>query len=349
MKIRTSYFLVFLTFIIPISINAQSGQHNKSSEQSKKESSNQSELIDNLQEKKSGSTITNTLESTTTPIEEEIQNEQPFYEQTQNNTNVDESSGTLNYSYPIFLPPGRNDLTPQLSLSYRSDRKQPETLIGYGWELSIPYIQRHNTHGVDQMYDRRDFFSSMHGEVVYIDSTNSGEENYLPRILPNDFSEYVYNNQIWKYRTKEGITYQFGTSSTSKMDDPNNNSRIYRWYLSSISDTYGNSVNYSYEKQNGSVVLKNIEWVEGLYQLKFNYFKDSSYTSYASDYPIRYENRLELLKLTVDSQVTSTYIFEYNYSALGRQPLLTNIKHKTINVDTLIEFILKLVLSPFKG
>ena len=42
---------------------------------------------------------------------------------------------------PLDIPPGRNGLQPDVTLDYNSQRTQ-DSIVGYGWQLSIPYIQR---------------------------------------------------------------------------------------------------------------------------------------------------------------------------------------------------------------
>ena len=79
---------------------------------------------------------------------------------------VDASSGAFTLSAPLDLPPGRNNLQPALSLDYNSQRTQ-DSIVGYGWNLSIPYIQRLNKTGSQDLYNVNAVFtSSIDGELV---------------------------------------------------------------------------------------------------------------------------------------------------------------------------------------
>src|SRR5688572_17355957 len=52
-------------------------------------------------------------------------------------------SGSAVYSYPINVPKGTNDLTPEVSLSYNSQgAKEFSMYTGAGWQLSHDFIER---------------------------------------------------------------------------------------------------------------------------------------------------------------------------------------------------------------
>ena len=53
---------------------------------------------------------------------------------------VDGPTGAFTQRVPISIPPGRNGLQPDVALDYNSQRTE-DSIVGYGWSLSIPYIQ----------------------------------------------------------------------------------------------------------------------------------------------------------------------------------------------------------------
>ncbi|MDQ5955251.1 MAG: hypothetical protein QG621_254, partial [Patescibacteria group bacterium] len=63
---------------------------------------------------------------------------------TQNPSGPNYMSGAVTYSVPIAIPPGRNGMQPNIQLTYNSQRTDQSSVVGYGWELSMPYIQRLN-------------------------------------------------------------------------------------------------------------------------------------------------------------------------------------------------------------
>jgi hypothetical protein len=92
---------------------------------------------------------------------------------------VDESSGMLKYEIPLTIPPGRNGLQPDLRLIYESKQPNEGSLVGYGWSLSLPYIQRMNKRGLNNAFDDNYFFTYPHGELA---TTTASSTLYMPKI-----------------------------------------------------------------------------------------------------------------------------------------------------------------------
>ena len=44
---------------------------------------------------------------------------------------VDEKSGALIFDYPIEVPPGRNEFTPEVHLTYNSQNRDTDSVIGH--------------------------------------------------------------------------------------------------------------------------------------------------------------------------------------------------------------------------
>src|SRR3989344_2164362 len=85
---------------------------------------------------------------------------------------VDTTSGALAERIKINVPPGRNGLTPDLDLVYNSQQLQ-DGPAGYGWTVSIPYIERMNKAGTEKLYSREDFYSSLDGEPTTSTTTSA--------------------------------------------------------------------------------------------------------------------------------------------------------------------------------
>ena len=60
---------------------------------------------------------------------------------------VDGATGALTQKIQLDIPPGRNGMQPDLSLIYNSRDTEQDSIVGYGWSLSIPYIERLNKTG----------------------------------------------------------------------------------------------------------------------------------------------------------------------------------------------------------
>src|ERR1051325_1883857 len=160
----------------------------------------------------------------------------------------DLSTGALVYSYPITVPPGRNGLQPSLSLQYNSQGKTQDGAFGYGWSASIPYIQRVNKTGIEQLYTANYFSSSLSGDLVSVSGTT-----YAPRIENGDFLKYTFTGNAWIVTDKKGMVYTFGSQAATRQDNPANAAQVYKWMLDKIQDTNGNFISYTYFKDSGQI------------------------------------------------------------------------------------------------
>jgi hypothetical protein len=73
---------------------------------------------------------------------------QVFASQTPQPKEINQNTGGYSYSYPFSVPPGRNNVQPDVKLTYQTDDTDLHSLFGEGWSISIPYIQRENKNGV---------------------------------------------------------------------------------------------------------------------------------------------------------------------------------------------------------
>src|SRR5260370_1938364 len=79
---------------------------------------------------------------------------------------VDGPTGAFTQRVPLDIPPGRNGLQPDVSLQYNSQNTS-DGIIGYGWPLSVPYIERLNKTGSQDLYGNTPYFtSSAEGELA---------------------------------------------------------------------------------------------------------------------------------------------------------------------------------------
>src|SRR5258707_5925157 len=72
---------------------------------------------------------------------------------------IDGPSGAFTQRVPLDIPPGRNGLQPDVSLQYNSQNTS-DGIVGYGWSLSVPYIQRLNKTGSPELYGTTSYFTS---------------------------------------------------------------------------------------------------------------------------------------------------------------------------------------------
>src|SRR5699024_1934146 len=204
------------------------------------------------------------------------------------------SRGIASTSFPIKLPAGRNGMQPQLSIDYNSEAGNG--WLGKGWDLSFLSISVDNRWGVAE------YHSSQETEVYTLDGqelvlkngseyTNAHRKEGMGRTTNRIFylrKEGGYleitrhgsnpSNYWWSVTDTEGYTRYYGGVSaldrSSVLSQSLSSGPIGQWALVRMEDPYGNSIDYSYTKNN--VTLK-----PGVSAQEF-YLDQISYTRHAN-------------------------------------------------------------------
>lgn len=131
---------------------------------------------------------------------------------------VDGTSGALTETIPLDIPPGRNGLQPTLSLNYNSQDTDQDSLVGYEWSLSIPYIEVMNKTGSENMYSNTQYFtSSVDGELA----TTTSDYTFRPRVDDDgsfDLYSFATSTDTWTVYDKHGTEYLYGASDQSRLE-----------------------------------------------------------------------------------------------------------------------------------
>jgi len=136
-------------------------------------------------------------------------------------------TGTMNYSVPIEVPPGRKGMDPGLSFDYRSNNGNG--WVGVGWELELGAIERSAQFGV--LYTGDNYVFRIGGSSI--DLVNVGSNEYRAKIEGGDFTRVRKLNAVdgrpyWEATDKTGTRYLFGQTTASRQDDPANSNLIFR-------------------------------------------------------------------------------------------------------------------------
>ncbi len=238
---------------------------------------------------------------------------------------ADPATGALVYSYPFTLPPGRSGLQPDLKLQYNSQQLDDQNVVGYGWSLSVPYIERLNKHGSDKIYTSTDFSSSLSGELVNV----SGNQ-YAAKVESGDFLSYTYDGASWQVKDKRGTLYLFGQSTLSRQNDTTG-TQTYRWLLSQVVDTNNNSVTYEYLKDSGQMYPSKVSYTGqgadlGIFSVNLTYeTRPDAATSYRSGFQVITAKRLSLVEAKVSGTLVHRWSLNYTSGANGQRSLLNSI------------------------
>jgi RHS repeat-associated protein len=189
-------------------------------------------------------------------------------------------TGTGNFTVPLDLPVGRNDLQPELNLSYSTGNGNGP--FGLGWNLSVPGIHRKTSDGVPVYQDKKDtFILSGSEDLVAVDKSDR-KTIYRPRaegIFARIIHHHDTENNFWEVQSKDGIVSFYGTPGTAGSDlavvaDPVNRDHIFSWKLTKTADLFGNCIEYAYERDSMQ---------EGQHNWDQLYLRQISYVDYTNE------------------------------------------------------------------
>ncbi|MFA5167827.1 MAG: toxin TcdB middle/N-terminal domain-containing protein [Candidatus Omnitrophota bacterium] len=241
-------------------------------------------------------------------------------------------TGRAQTSVPIFVPPGRKNIQPNLSLNYSSS--SGNGWVGVGWSLAMGSIQRDVKKGVPH-YDSTDTyvfsFQGVSSELVAID-TNQYRAKDETLFLKFDYDPA---NNKWTVTDKSGTQHIFGDSSTSRQT---NTHGTFQWHLSKVKDTKGNTMTVYYTTDNGNLYLSRVEYNGNETQSFAPTHKvgftledrsDNSF-SYISGAKVSINKRLSIIQVKVkDSQGTyqlaRKYTLAYTTSPSNGRSILASV------------------------
>ncbi len=202
------------------------------------------------------------------------------------------NNGTVNLSYPIDIPAGRQGMQPNLAVSYSSDGGNG--WLGLGWNLTISMITvetrwgvphydlekesegyllngeqliSKNGEGYNPLPHRAEWIDRMQGDIEFCQRV----EGSFQKIVRHGTSP---RNYWWEVTDKNGVRYFYGKKLGTNALDPNavltdHLGNIAKWGLTEVRDLYDNFVYYTY-----NVSTANEErWI---------YPKEITYTGYGT-------------------------------------------------------------------
>ncbi len=255
---------------------------------------------------------------------------------------ADAQSGTGHFTVPIALPPGRNGLTPNLSLSYSTGNGNGP--FGLGWALCLPGVSRKTSRGVPSYIDGDTFLLSGSEDLIPLSGTDTSRVRYRPR-TEGEFARIEHVREgatdFWEVRSTHGGLTRYSEVTARP------GGGIFAWYVTRTVDALGNQIRYSYRRDQGrqdghtwdQPLLERVEYadygdraapsflvgVEFLYEPRPDAFSD-----YRAGFEIRTSLRCKLIRVytrTSDGAVHSVreYRLGYRTAAFNGVSLLTRI------------------------
>jgi YD repeat-containing protein len=237
--------------------------------------------------------------------------------------------GAAKYSYNIEVPKGTNDLQPELQITYNSHNKnQQPDVMGNGWSITSNYIQRDTEYTQPDEDDTFDlYFNGQKYDLVYVaneDRYHTDPESYM----------YIEKDGPWFVKTKDGTTYELGGTTDSTVN-ANHEYFIWRWYLSSVTDTHSNYINYTYQENpfpddTGTVYLDSITYnTDQSREINFIYENSNRpdmrmvFTDWNE---LTFSRRLQEIEINVDNQLVRKYSLDYETSTPQSQSFIDDIE-----------------------
>ena len=250
------------------------------------------------------------------------------------NVDIDTNTGALVYSYPIVVPPGRNGLQPDLRLTYNNQNSDNFNHFGVGWSLNIPSIQRDGKRGVNNLYSRNDFTSSLSGELRPIElDADDTHGLYGSRIEGGGFFKYEYlaADNSWKVTDKQGVIYTFGSANASRQYNPSDSSQIYKWALVEIRDTNDNYVKYEYYQDANDIYPYKIKYTghdttDGIFEVEFlREARSDDMENYTTGFKVDTDYRISEIQAKVNGIWVRKYELDYITGDNGQRSMLDDI------------------------
>ncbi|MBU0506525.1 hypothetical protein KJ708_11085 [bacterium] len=254
---------------------------------------------------------------------------------------TDEFTGAATFNISIPVPPARGGVEPQLSLNYNSFNKNPNSWVGYGWELNVGMIERTSTNGHTDYYDGANFQVNLNGQKETLTLVNanidasslygltvlagSDVDEYRAKI-ENAFNIYLHfrntsdplltTDQGWVIIDKGGTRYYLGSTNQSRVQKSSH--WIKQWLLDEVIDANGNTLQVTYddEKYLETITYQDIEiefYVSDLVNpgSYYPYYREPFYNA---DEQEHINKRLNTINIKENGTTIQHFSFDYTYA-----------------------------------
>ncbi len=181
------------------------------------------------------------------------------------NASVGNNSGQYEHSIPLGLPMGHPGASPSLALRYNSGAGNG--VVGMGWAVSWPTVERMTSRGLPR-YTLVDRFAADGGqELVLIPGSNPPV--YRAR-FEGGFVRYTWlaagtgDQGYWKAESPDGkVMYYGATASGTLVPDAREGfaAGTFRYHVVESVDPDGHRVSYSYTRVGNTTLLASVDWL----------------------------------------------------------------------------------------
>ena len=240
-------------------------------------------------------------------------------------------TGTATTSIPITVPPGRQGLQPNLALVYSSAKG--DGWVGRGWALEKGVIDRQTKPDLDYAGD--DYVFRLSG--INVDLVNVGNSTYRAKI-EDGFTRVEKltasdGKPYFKATDKTGTVFYFGQAANTRVADPSDATKIFRWCLDRVEDVHGNYMTLSYTGDQGQAYLKQIDYTGHdttlpTTSVRFHLeARPDSFTVSTAGFPMTTAKRLKTIEVRAKNELVGAYKLTYASGGTPSHSRLTGVQH----------------------
>ena len=247
------------------------------------------------------------------------------------NASVNPNMGSMSYSVPIAVPAGFAGATPSLALSYNSSAGS--SVVGIGWSMSLPYIERMTSRGLPS-YTRDDLFVADGGDQLVLSAAVSSNEPVYRQRYEGAFARFTWMEAgdgaegYWKVESPDGSVAYYGATADGRQVDSARFAApggTFRYLLTSTVDVYGHEVRYTYEQRGAVPLVSRIEYLfdaagDATHVVEFSYddARQDRISDARSGTNELLTSRLTGVRVLTDGAQVRRYALEYEaYDAAG--------------------------------
>ena len=238
-------------------------------------------------------------------------------------------TGTATTSIPIAVPPGRGGVQPNLALVYNS--ANGNGWVGLGWKLEKSVIERQTKFGLNYAGDA--YIFRLAG--INVDLVNIGSNQYrakieggftrVQKLTASDGKPYFLATD------KTGQKFYFGRTAATRVANPSDATKIFRWCLDRVEDSDGNYMTISYTGDQGQGYLARIDYTghgstrptnSVIFHLET---RPDAVSMYTSHFLMKTAKRLKTIEVRANNRLVRAYKLTYTSSAGTSRSLLRSV------------------------
>ena len=238
-------------------------------------------------------------------------------------------TGTATTSIPIAVPPGRGGVQPNLALVYNS--ANGNGWVGLGWKLEKSVIERQTKFGLNYAGDAYIFrLAGINVELVNIGSNQyrakiEGGFTRVQKLTASDGKPYFLATD------KTGQKFYFGHTAATRVANPSDATKIFRWCLDRVEDPDGNYMTISYTGDQGQGYLARIDYTghgstrptnSVIFHLET---RPDAVPMYTSHFLMKTAKRLKTIEVRANNRLVRAYKLTYTSSAGTSRSLLRSV------------------------